>query len=99
MANLDVQKFVKIPREIDAPPQILWFEVDELGAFFGCFFFGILTRELLPFLALGVLALWGAMRLKRGRSEGVIFHILWWYGVSFFGPKRGPQPGMSMFIE
>jgi len=71
----------KIARYIDDPPQIFFWDIDEIiifGMFFGI---GMLANILtiMIFIAIGVNLLFS--RVKQCRSDGFFLHILYWLGI------------------
>lgn len=89
---------VVIPRYTDAPPQVLWWEMDELIFFFLFVFLGILTGSMTPYLLGGIASTFVLSKLKGGKSDGVIIHWLWWHG--FPGAiLTGPPSHIREFTE
>lgn len=89
---------VAIPRYIDSPPQILWWELDELILLLASMFFGVATRTLTYCLLVGFVSVWIIAKLKGGRSEGIVLHWCWWHGVPGFR-LRGPSSEVREFLE
>ncbi len=70
----------RIPRFIDDPPQLLWWEMDELIVLVGLFGAGIFVDH--PGIGiLGGLSLArSARRFKVGRADHYLWHLLYWIG-------------------
>lgn len=90
---------VTIPRYLDTPPQILWFEIDELIFFLVSMVVGILTRTLTACLLVGIASVFVLSKLKSGQSDGVILHWWWWHGIPGFTLRRGPPAQITEFLE
>lgn len=81
----------KIPRYIDDPPQIFWWEVDEVALFSGAFAVGALSGQVLGGLLVGFLLSWLLERLKSGRGSAFLVHLAYWYGLSGARPESRKQ--------
>ncbi|ALA58007.1 type IV conjugative transfer system protein TraL [Nitrospira moscoviensis] len=90
---------VFIPRYMDNPPQIAWWELDELIVLILCGFIGILTRQLTSLLIVGLMCTFMISTLKSGKSDGFIFHCAYWYGIPGFDLPQGPQGTIRELIE
>lgn len=70
----------RIPRFVDDPPQLLWWEIDELIAVVGLFGVGIFIDHpgigLMVGMGLGRLT----RRFKIGRPDHYLWHGLYWMG-------------------
>lgn len=88
-----------IPRYMDALPQILWWELDELVILFLSFFLGLITRQLTTLLIVGVISTFILAKLKNGKSDGFIFHLAYWYGIPSFAIKGVPSGAIREFVE
>jgi len=68
----------EVPREINRPITIFWFEVDEvmiiLGSYVGMVFFG---GKILYWLVIGIVGLVLYIRIKRKKSAGFLKHLLY----------------------
>ena len=81
----------KIPRYIDDPPQIFWWEIDEVALFSGAFAIGALAGHVLGGLLGGFLLSWLLERLKSGRGSAFLVHLAYWYGLSGARPESRKQ--------
>ncbi len=77
----------KIPRYIDDPPQIFWWEIDEVALFSGAFGIGALSGQILGGLLAGFALAWLLERLKSGRGSAFLVHLAYWYGLSGVRPE------------
>jgi len=77
----------RIPRYIDDPPQIFWWEIDEVAVFSGAFVVGTLWGQTLGGLLAGFALSWLLERLKSGRGNAFLIHIAYWYGLSGVRPE------------
>lgn len=92
-------RMVQIPRHIDSLPQILWFEMDELVIFLSFFGVGLYSRHIVEMLVMGLIAVYGIMKLKAGRSEGIFIHWLWWRGLPLVNFRWCPEAYHREFSE
>jgi conjugal transfer pilus assembly protein TraL len=90
---------VTIPRYLDNPPQLLWFELDELLFLLISIIVGILTRTLTICLLVGLASVWVISKLKGGQSDGIVLHWWWWYGIPGFRLRRGPPSQIRDYCE
>ncbi|AOZ11202.1 type IV conjugative transfer system protein TraL [Cupriavidus malaysiensis] len=74
-------KDVNIASHLDALPQLIWFEVDELFPFFICLFVGIYFKIMTPMLVAGVVGSMWYMRQKRDAPRGGLFHMFYYFGL------------------
>lgn len=81
----------RIPRYIDDPPQIFWWEVDEVALFSGAFVVGALSGQVLGGLLGGFALSWLLERLKAGRGSAFLVHLAYWYGFSAAKPESRKQ--------
>ena len=87
----------KIPRYIDDPPTILFWDVDELAIICICMVVGIITAELTKFIIGGLVVSKLVGKLKKDKSEGYMQLILYWWGIM---PLKGLPPSYKRsFIE
>jgi conjugal transfer pilus assembly protein TraL len=70
-----------IPRYMDALPQILWWELDELVILFLSFFLGLITRQLTTLLIVGVISTFILAKLRTARVMALFF--IWPIGMAF----------------
>jgi conjugal transfer pilus assembly protein TraL len=89
---------VKIPRYIDSPPQILYWELDEMLFLFVSLIVGVLTRTLGYCVLVGLASVWAISKLKGGQSDGVVFHWCWWHGIPLF-TLSGPPSDIREYLE
>jgi conjugal transfer pilus assembly protein TraL len=88
-----------IPRYIDSPPQLLWWELDEVIVLIICVFAGMLARELTAFLVVGVLSTVLIGRMKRGKSDGIVYHWCYWLCLPGFSLPGYPPGDQREFLE
>ena len=77
----------RIPRYIDDPPQIFWWEIDEVAVFSGAFVVGALGRPGRSAGCSGFALSWLLERLKAGRGSAFLLHLAYWYGLSGTRPE------------
>lgn len=87
----------RIPRYIDDPPTILFWDVDEIAVICICMVVGIITGELTKFIIGGLLVSKVIGKLKDDKSDGYLQHVLYWWGIM---PLKGLPPSYKRsFIE
>ncbi len=77
----------RIPRYIDDPPQIFWWEVDEVAVFSASFVVGALCGQSLAGLGAGFALSLLLEKLKAGRGSAFLMHLAYWYGLSGVCPE------------
>jgi conjugal transfer pilus assembly protein TraL len=87
----------KIPRHIDDPPTILFWDLDEFVLLCIFIVLGILSGKLLMFGAVGLVLSKVVGRFKQDKSDGYFLHILYWWGIM---PIKGLPPSYKRsFVE
>lgn len=71
----------RMPRNVDDPLPVLFFEVDEVVVFVVCMLFGIITRELTYSVIVGIFVTRSFSKWKNGKLPGVLAHMAFWYGI------------------
>jgi type IV conjugative transfer system protein TraL len=71
-----------MPRNIGGPPQMFFWELDEIIVFSLCLGVGILTRELTWMMLGGFVVTRLFSNWKMGQLPGVLAHMAYWYGFS-----------------
>ncbi|MEW6542464.1 MAG: type IV conjugative transfer system protein TraL [Nitrospirota bacterium] len=88
-----------IPRYIDSPPQVLWWELDEIVILIICIFAGIISRELTTLTAVGICSTILISKTKRGKSEGIVLHWCYWHCLPMFSLKGCPSGDVRELVE
>lgn len=73
---------VAIPRYIDTQQQFLIYEFDEALIFFGCMGVGTMIGGwgLIAMMVVGHMIVKRFQRFKNGAMEGVLQHLVYWFG-------------------
>lgn len=79
-------KIIKIPQGVDAPPQFLLWQADELIAPLAGMVFGVVIGQVLLCTFGGLLLVNTYRKLRDGQPDGFVFHYLYWRG---FGYSKG----------
>jgi conjugal transfer pilus assembly protein TraL len=74
-------KRIPFPKNIDAPPQMLFWQADEFVPFVGLVILGMVLNQLLLFTLLGLGVSLFMRRNRSARLEGFLVHWLWWRGL------------------
>ena len=88
----------RIPRYVNALPQILWWEIDEFAFFLVGVVVGILTNHSFLGALIGIILSRIYMKLKYAKQAGFLFH--WLYAKGLYG-KKGllPEYGIKELVE
>lgn len=71
----------KIPRYLDSPRQLFFWEIDEVIPLLACIGVGLVMEFLGYSILIGLVLTKIVKALKRGKIEGVMFHLAHYYGV------------------
>jgi len=74
-----------LPKYLDALPQILWWELDELAFLMGCTAMGIMADAQIIGAASGFIIMKIYSKLKRKKQPGFLKH--WLYSKGLYGMK------------
>ncbi|SMC28097.1 conjugal transfer pilus assembly protein TraL [Desulfacinum hydrothermale DSM 13146] len=74
-------KPVEMPKYIDAPFQVLFWEIDEVAIFFSCMALGIIFEMLFPLMLCGLVVLYIFSRYKHNQMDGILLHLFYWHGL------------------
>lgn len=73
---------MKIPVSIDAAPQLLGKDMDEVAVISLLFMIGIMTGQLvIAFIAIYFISK-AYKKFRGGVQEGYLLHLMYWYGIS-----------------
>ncbi|TVS08795.1 MAG: type IV conjugative transfer system protein TraL [Gammaproteobacteria bacterium] len=72
---------VKMPKNIDAPMQMAFWEIDEVAPMIGLLALGILTGTLTYMFILMFVVTKLYQRYKTTARRGAVLHLLWWHGI------------------
>lgn len=82
--------YKRIPKYLDAKPQFLWWEVDDISVFFIFLVIGLVSNYLLVCSAIGIFAVWLKIKSKDSFVKGYFNHFFVWHGLL---TKKGLPPG------
>lgn len=89
-----------VPKLLDAPPKMFFWEMDEFMVMMAPLGLGIITGWVLSGAALGLLLSWGVAKLKSGQGAGFMLHVFYWVlpngGVTKL--KRTPPSHIREFV-
>lgn len=88
-----------IPRYIDEPPQILWWEMDEAVVVMLCMILGIAINKMIHLTIVGLVAGYLIGKMKNTKQEGYLHHLAWWHGIPTFDIKDIPHSHIREFTE
>lgn len=86
---------VRVPQYLHKPPQILWFDAQEILVF-AAVYVGIVSFKGYSWVVLIALG-WAAIRFKRRRPRGYILHLF--YRTGLFRLKHYPLPTARTFHD
>lgn len=78
---------VKMPKNIDAPMQMAFWEIDEVAPMIGLLALGILTGTLTYMFFVMFVLTKLYQRYKTTARRGAILHLLWWHGIYNVGGR------------
>ena len=87
----------RIPRYIDDPPTILFWDMDEIAVICICMVVGIITGEVTKFIIGGLVVSKLIGKLKNDKSDGYLQNTLYWSGIMSL--KGLPPSYKRSFIE
>ncbi len=80
---------VVINRHIDDPMVFFFWEMDEVVVIASTIFIGIMVNMLFSLGIVGIICSYILKKIKKGSSEGVMIHFLYWHG--FMHLKKCPR--------
>lgn len=72
---------IQIPAYLDAPKRLLFWTVDQIVPFALFFVLGMLAGKLFYGIVVGVAMSWALEKFKNSRSDGLMQHMAYWYGI------------------
>lgn len=87
----------KICRYIDDQPSIFFWDLDQIIIFSAFFGMGIIIGKLLVCGIIGILVTYILTKHRKEKSDGYLFHILYWWGLITF--KKSPPGYIRTFVE
>lgn len=72
---------IQMPRSVDEPLPVVFFEIDEVIVFIVCVMVGIIIRELTYAILASIFIVRSFSRWKSGKLPGVLAHMAFWYGI------------------
>lgn len=88
---------VKMPKHIDAPMQVAFWEIDEVAPMIALMALGILTGTLTYMFILMFVATKLYQRYKSTARRGAVLHLMYWHGL--YNPGGRWKNGLArMFI-
>jgi len=89
---------LRMPRHLDDPDKLLWWDFDQALIVIAIFGLGIVMNMLIVGVVLSVFV--GSLigKLKSGRSRGFLVHSAYWYLPMDMGLKRTPPSDVAVFI-
>lgn len=94
MTDLDT----RIPASLDAPTRILAWTPEQLTLVVACIFIGIIMRDVVTWIGLGVGAAFLYGKLTGGRHPYYVIHWLYWH-TPFRSGKASPPTHIREFIS
>jgi conjugal transfer pilus assembly protein TraL len=89
---------VPIPKRLNDPPKMMFWELDQAMVFMAALMLGITVEMTLTSMAVGLLAAWGYGKLKSGKHRGFAKHALYWYTPFVNGMRRTPPSHIREFL-
>lgn len=86
---------IQIPTHLDAPKRLLFWTVDQVVPFAVLFVVGMMAGKLFLGILGGIVLSWMLEKYKNSRSDGLMQHFAYWYGVV---PLKG-RSAINPFIR
>ncbi len=86
----------RIPRYLHQPPQLLWFQPDDIGLAVIFYFMWLLIDHSIILLAMPV-AVYTYMNTKEKMPRGYLKHVA--YSLGFWASKYYPSPAVKVHHE
>ena len=88
-----------IPRRLNAPPRMFWWDLDVALLVLGAALAGMVTGFFLSGCALGVLLAAAYGRAKSGKHPAFALHLLYWHlPAAISGLKRTPPSHLRQLV-
>ena len=82
---------LEIPRRLNDPPRMFWWEIDVALLFLGAALAGMIVGFFVTGCLAGVLIAWAYGRAKSGQHPAFALHLLYWHLPAFVtGLRRTP---------
>lgn len=94
---MDTRKLL-VPRTLDEPPRIFFWEFDVALVFLVGIGFGILSSQVLLCALLGTIGASAFSKAKSGKHPGYLVHMLYWSLPVNIGLKRTPPSYEREFV-
>lgn len=88
---------IELPRAIDEPPTILLWSADEIAPLAISIVFGMFIGQAFIAVILGMVITHFYRRLLSSSQEGLLIHMLYWYGLGPFNYRTMPNPYIRCF--
>ncbi|WP_022846810.1 type IV conjugative transfer system protein TraL [Desulfurobacterium sp. TC5-1] len=88
-----------VPKYLNAQPQFLWWELDDLIFFMAPIMIGLWTDRLLIGLGVGLILEQAYGKLKTQSQPGFLWHFLYWHGLYNSKNKRFPESWKRELVE
>lgn len=86
---------IVVPNALDAQKRLLFWTVDQVVPFAFLFVIGMMAGRLFVGIVAGVALSWGLEKFKNSRSDGLMQHFAYWYGVV---PMKG-RAAINPFVR
>jgi len=89
---------VEIPRQVDDPPTLLLWRIDDLVPVVLMLVLGVLADQLALFLLLGVVLVRLYGRFRDSRPDGYALHWAYWVGLLHLRAPTTPNPFIRRWL-
>jgi conjugal transfer pilus assembly protein TraL len=87
-----------IPKTLDDPPKMLFWDLDQSLVFFSMIVLGILANMTATLGAVGLFVAYLYGKLKGGKHRGFAKHVMYWVTPITFGMRRTPPSHIRQFL-
>jgi len=96
--NNDLQEYY-IPKHLNTPPKIIFWQVDEFLMFCAPIIFGLLTEQLMISTIIAVIFYTNWKKVKGiGKGNVPLFFIYWFLPKTFSKFKKTPNSNNTLFV-
>lgn len=85
---------VEIPTHLDAPKRMLFWTIDQIVPFAIFFIAGMMLGRLFMGILVGVAISWALEKYKNSRSDGLMQHFAYYYGLIPLSGRSAINPFM-----
>ncbi|MGI9304177.1 MAG: type IV conjugative transfer system protein TraL [Gammaproteobacteria bacterium] len=90
---------ILMPRYLNEQMMVLLWSADELVPGFAVFIVGVLIEQKLIALILALVVVRALRKVKEGRPDGFLLHLLYWLGLLSTKSRSMPNPFIREYLS